>query len=130
MCNLGKITAEFRVFNATSNPRKVLAYTALCQSLVARAITKGHPEGDALAWDGENEHGSRERAVLIAERTEWMVRHLALAPRERRALAACAADSTLAARLTEAGTSVEEVFSQRCRERFDAIEAPMVAAVR
>lgn len=37
-CNLGKCTFEFRVFNSTLNPRKLHAYVALSQAMVAKAI--------------------------------------------------------------------------------------------
>jgi hypothetical protein len=36
-CNLGKCTFEFRVYNGTTNYRKIHAYTALSQSMVAFA---------------------------------------------------------------------------------------------
>jgi hypothetical protein len=38
-CNLKKCTFEFRLFNATANTIKLHAYIALCQALVAKAIS-------------------------------------------------------------------------------------------
>jgi hypothetical protein len=37
-CSLDKCTFEFRLFNTTSNPKKLHAYLALTQALVAKAI--------------------------------------------------------------------------------------------
>lgn len=39
VCNLGKCTFEFRVFNGSANMHKIHAYLALCQALVAHATS-------------------------------------------------------------------------------------------
>lgn len=38
-CSLSKCTFEFRIFNTTANTRKIHAYTALTQALVAKALS-------------------------------------------------------------------------------------------
>jgi hypothetical protein len=49
-CDLHKCTFEFRLFNATANTVKLHAYIALCQALVAKAISMPEVK-DATAYE-------------------------------------------------------------------------------
>lgn len=55
-CNIGQQTLEFRVFNATINPRKIRAYIAFCAAFVNMAMTHDHsPEFfPEMRWIGTN----------------------------------------------------------------------------
>lgn len=90
VCRIPKCTAEFRVFNGTSNPKKIMAYAALCQSMVAFAkdfpnqykdlIPMDYPNGDTNLW---------------TERLEWMFKQLPFSPTDRDNLLYCIQHSDL-----------------------------------
>lgn len=51
-CQLKKCTFEFRLFNTTANSKKMLAYLALCQALVAKAIDMPEIRNPGVSWPG------------------------------------------------------------------------------
>jgi hypothetical protein len=93
-CDLGRNgycpTIEFRVFNATANPRKIRAYTALCLALIAYAqdhicAVESFPVNE---WRG-TENEPEETAL------RFMLTQLPLTDDERRDLLYCAERSSL-----------------------------------
>lgn len=105
-CDLGKCTFEFRVFNTTANPRKLHAYLALAQALVAKAMSLGKINDLAAQLPA---HGfihrrfkdmrAEEQAALVEEwqeRLTWMFTELPLTDAERESLHYCVINSELA----------------------------------
>ncbi|MDE2098605.1 MAG: amidoligase family protein [Patescibacteria group bacterium] len=105
-CDLGKCTFEFRVFNTTANPRKLHAYLALTQALVAKAMRLGplsNPadEFPALPFVSRRfkDMAEADQAVLVEdwkERLMWMFTELPLTDVERDSLRYCVVNSELA----------------------------------
>lgn len=95
-CDVGKCTFEFRLFNTTANPRKMHAYLALCQALVAKALGMPeikNPEQDypVLAFNQTPFQGMPEedQATLKEEwksRLAWMAAELPFTHEERQSL--------------------------------------------
>ena len=90
-CDLPKPTVEFRVFNATANPRKVRAYVALCLALVAYA------ESHEVRPDSFPVHEWRGTGQLDEETAEsvlrFILRDLPLTDPEREDVRYCAETS-------------------------------------
>lgn len=108
---LGKCTFEFRLFNTTSNPRKIGAYLALCQALVAKAFTmpdvkNPNDEFPALPFNGiPFKRMAPDAQVRLAEawapRLAYLFRELPFTDDERAALRYCVKHSEIAQGLTE-----------------------------
>lgn len=87
-CNLGKCTFEFRIFNGTSNPRKVHAYAAIVQSMTAYARSipplreKSLPPFEYF----DNTKITHQTKDLWRERLEWMFRNLYFTGDERESI--------------------------------------------
>lgn len=104
-CDLGKCTFEFRVFNTTANPRKLHAYLALCQALVAKAMSLGDLDNasdtfPALAFRTRrfkdmDETEQEEIVGLWRDRLAWMFNELPLTDAEKESLAYCIRHSEL-----------------------------------
>jgi hypothetical protein len=116
-CELGKCTFEFRLFNTTANPRKLHAYLALTQALVAKALTL--PEQSADDWPAlpfipkrVKDLTDDERAELFPaweQRLEWIFRELPLTPEERASVRYCVVNSEL----NQLGDSIiEQTYNQ------------------
>lgn len=92
-CNLGRSTVEFRVFNTSANSRKIRAYVALCQALVAAAEVKryGPDEYPVLSW----EDGGDVDVSASKERLEFILNELPLTNDERQDILYCAEKSSL-----------------------------------
>lgn len=98
-CDLGRSTVEFRVFNTSANSRKIRAYVALCQALVAAAALKryGPDEYPAFEWtDGGDVDVSASK-----ERLEFILNELPLTNDERQDILYCAEKSSLSAVLDQ-----------------------------
>lgn len=105
-CDLGKCTFEFRVFNTTANPRKLHAYLALTQALVAKALKMGTidspvEEFPALGFVAKRfkDMTSDSQEELLnewRERITWMFTELPLTDEERESLRYCVRNSELA----------------------------------
>lgn len=89
-CNLGKATAEWRVFNSDITPRILHAWIALVQAITAYATDwEGFNEDDfpVLSWDSTPLRASATTKVeKIKERLEWIFRELPLTLHERDSL--------------------------------------------
>lgn len=98
-CNLGRSTVEFRVFNTSANSRKIRAYVALCQALVAAAAEKryGPDEYPAFEWTD----GGDVDVAASKERLEFILNELPLTNDERQDLLYCAEKSSLSAVLDQ-----------------------------
>jgi hypothetical protein len=89
-CNLGKATAEWRVWNAEINPRILHGWLAFMQALTAYATDMdGFDEAEypALAW--REVHFDRLKATEVAtikQRLEWIHTNLPLTLHERDSL--------------------------------------------
>jgi len=87
-CNLGKNTIEFRVFNGTANPRKLHAYIALAQSMIA--FSAGMPDLDAEDFPvQEYVHNAPATAQVKAgwpDRLRWILTNLYFSRTERDSL--------------------------------------------
>lgn len=105
--NLGKCTFEFRIFNATANQRKLHAYLALTQALVAQAGNMGIVSGedaDAL-FPGQPWQSVRYKDLSEARRTaikdgwaprlNYLVNDLPLTDKERASVRYCVESSEL-----------------------------------
>lgn len=97
-CQLGKCTVEFRVFNGTSSWRKLHAYVALCQSLVAYA--RAHDDlgsADFLPnlYNPVCVIGDSLKRAWI-ERLTWMFKNLWFSDEERESINYCIEHSDLA----------------------------------
>lgn len=90
-CRLTKPTVEFRLFNTTTNPRKMLAFVALCQSLVAAAQTYTFTEEEfpTMAKDAHLDHRHAATQAERKKRVEFILTRLPLSPKEREAIAYC-----------------------------------------
>jgi hypothetical protein len=102
--SLGKCTFEFRVFNSTANPRKLHAYLALCQALVAKAISSPPIDVDndfpALTFNPRvfSEMTPSTQASLKEEweeRLRWIFTELPLTDSEKQSLYYCVVNSEL-----------------------------------
>jgi hypothetical protein len=88
-CNLGKCTFEFRIYNGTTNFRKIHAYAALAQSLVGYA--RGC-RGDLSLNDYpvleyiQNGNVTPTLKQKWDERIEWMFRNLYFSDFERQSI--------------------------------------------
>lgn len=104
-CDLGKCTFEFRVFNTTANPRKLHAYMALCQALVAKALSLGVLENASeqfptlefrpRRFKDMPEVEQEDIAGLWRDRLAWMFNELPLTDPEKESLAYCVRHSEL-----------------------------------
>lgn len=97
-CSLGKCTVEFRVFNGTSSWRKLHAYVALCQSLVAYARAHNDLAVDDFPPLLYNPVGVIDNDLKHAwiERLTWMFKNLWFSDEERASLNYCIEHSDLA----------------------------------
>ena len=97
-CQLGKCTVEFRVFNGTSSWRKLHAYTALCQSLVAYA--RAHDDLAVADFPPVlyNPVGVIDDNLKRAwiERLTWMFKNLWFSDEERESINYCIEHSDIA----------------------------------
>lgn len=105
-CSLRKCTFEFRLFNTTANPRKMLAYLALCQALVAKAISLPEIKSPVATYPGlpfnrsplkgmsDEERGELTTAWL--PRLEFIMNDLPLTDEERAAVQYCMLSSEIA----------------------------------
>jgi hypothetical protein len=106
-CDLGKCTFEFRLFNTTANPRKLHAYLAICQALVAKALSLGvvHDPGVQFphmefeqARLKDMDTARQERVIeMWKERLLWIFTELPLTDAEKASLRYCIDYSELAA---------------------------------
>ena len=104
-CDLGKCTFEFRVFNTTANPRKLHAYMALAQALVAKAMSLGELDNasdtfPALEFRTRRfkdmpETEQEEIVGLWRDRLAWMFNELPLTDAEKESIAYCIRHSEL-----------------------------------
>ena len=104
-CELGKCTFEFRVFNTTANPRKLHAYLALSQALVAKAAGMGKldnalMEFPPLTFEPRRfkDMGTTNQEQMVVEwqmRLQWMFRELPLTDDEKESVAYCIRHSEL-----------------------------------
>jgi gamma-glutamyl:cysteine ligase YbdK (ATP-grasp superfamily) len=80
LCDLGKCTFEFRLFNSTANPTKLHAYLALTQALVAKALSMDPADREKLASMEfikrrfkDMDNAQQESVIpMWEERLEWM----------------------------------------------------------
>jgi hypothetical protein len=104
-CDLGKCTFEFRVFNTTANPRKLHAYMALAQALVAKAMSLGDLDNASDAFPALEfrtrrfkdmpETEQEEIVGLWRDRLAWMFNELPLTDAEKESIAYCIRHSEL-----------------------------------
>jgi hypothetical protein len=96
-CNLGKCTFEFRVWNGSANFRKIRAYAAICQSLVAFA--RNMPDLDEAMFKPlefkDNRPIMDANKQAIVERLVWMFKKLAFTDAEREDIMYVIENSTL-----------------------------------
>jgi len=112
-CDLGKCTFEFRVFNSTLNPRKLHAYIALSQALVAKGATMDEIDVNKfppMEWDPRpvsklSDGEKQEKSQLWQERLTWMFTELPLTENERESLAYCVRNSSMAELLSDEFTA-------------------------
>lgn len=106
-CDLGKCTFEFRVFNTTANPRKLHAYLALTQALVAKAMVMEKVENPVAEFPAHafvshrfkdmSEIEQEEIVEEWRERLTWLFRELPLTDEEKESLGYCIRHSELEA---------------------------------
>jgi hypothetical protein len=112
-CQLPKATVEFRVFNATTNSRKLFAYSALTQALVAAAqahtFTDRRYEPMAHAIHGNPDLGWRD--ALIA-RYRFILTRLPLLDAEREAIAWCMTNNYQARSDEELRAEIETMLGE------------------
>lgn len=106
-CDLGKCTFEFRVFNTTANPRKLHAYLALTQALVAKALLMGkivepathfpHLSFEPQRFKDMDEGRQEDLRDAWQERLAWMFTELPLTEAEKESLIYCIRYSELEA---------------------------------
>lgn len=96
-CQLGKCTVEFRVFNGTSSWKKLHAYIALCQSLVAYARAHDDLDVDDFPPVLYNAIGEIDDTLKRAwiERLTWMFKNLWFSAEERDSINYCIEHSDL-----------------------------------
>lgn len=94
-CSLNKCTFEFRLFNATANPKKLFAYLALTQALVAKAIalpaiknTDEYPAHNFVetVFKDMNSMMQDEMKSKWISRVNWIMNELPLTDEEKQAL--------------------------------------------
>jgi hypothetical protein len=105
-CDLGKCTFEFRLFNSTANPRKLHAYMALSQALVAKAGSLPEIENPdtlfpAMTFLAKPFKGMTEDEQIHAKaewepRVRWLLYDLPLTDDERESIMYCIKNSELA----------------------------------
>lgn len=99
-CNLGKQTIEWRVWNATGNPRILHGWIALMQAFTAfaesdvRMTEKEEALYPAFGWDTARYSASKHEKPT-KERLEWMHTNLPLSLAERDSLVYAAKNSEL-----------------------------------
>lgn len=113
-CNLGKCTFEFRLFNATANTIKLHAYLALCQALVAKAISM--PEiKDPQEFSANNFVSKRFKDMTDSEKEEanvsWeegmkFISELPMTPKEKKSVLYCIENSEL----KKVNNSIKQLF--------------------
>lgn len=111
-CNLGKCTFEFRVWNGTSSIRKLAAYVALSQSLVAYARMFDHDLDEADFPICEYHTGVKVTEGLMEEwrsRLMWMFKNLYFSPTERDNIHYAIRESDLSKMGTHALQEIEAV---------------------
>jgi hypothetical protein len=110
-CNLGKCTFEFRHFNGTANFRKIHAYAALSQSLVAFAKIAGELRAEDFPpqeYDGRHSGAGQVKKDKWDERLRWVLANLYFAPNERESFRYCVDHSIL----NELGVErIEDIFA-------------------
>jgi hypothetical protein len=74
--DLGKTTAEFRVFNTTANLKKMHAYTALCLALVGYAETHSCTPEDFPTFSWNSGRGDVDKIQNAAQFSEEMMNRL------------------------------------------------------
>lgn len=98
-CNLGKATAEWRLWNAEINPRILHAWIAIMQSMTAYAIDTPCNEASMpyLEWTKKNFSALPAKSkVELKKRLEWMHTILPLNSDERDSIVYAAKKSQLA----------------------------------
>lgn len=87
-------TVEFRVFNTSTNQRKIRAYAALCQALVAMAAEHQFTATDnpVFGWTTSSEPDH----TATKERLDFILNRLPLTNAERQDILYCAERSSLA----------------------------------
>lgn len=89
-CNLGKATAEWRVFNSEITPRILHGWLALMQAMTAYATdleTFSEADYPALLWNTQRfSANTATTKAATKERLEWMHRELPLTLHERDSL--------------------------------------------
>lgn len=104
-CNLHKCTFEFRLFNSTANTIKLHAYLALCQALVAKAISM--PEiKDSSVFEAQpfvmqrfRDMGANKQKEMIEQwdaRLRYIATDLPLTDDEKKSIYYCIKNSELA----------------------------------
>lgn len=98
VCDLGKCTVEFRVFNGTSSWRKLHAYLALCMSMVAYARANENLLVTDFPPSYYNAVGiiDRDTKKMWADALSWMFKNLWFSEDERASLMYCVQHSELA----------------------------------
>jgi Putative amidoligase enzyme len=103
-CNIRQPTLEFRVFNATLNPRKIRAYLSFCVAFVNKAKSFDFAPGDfpEMRWQGT----TRKNAIrasdelmgwqeATAERIKFIVNEFPLTNSEKSDILYCMKNSSL-----------------------------------
>lgn len=126
-CDLGKCTFEFRVFNTTANPRKLHAYLALTQALVAKAMTMGRIDNPAETFPALSFAAKRfkdmsdtEQTLLVEEwqaRLTWLFSELPLTDDEKESLIYCLRYSELE---SVGGEFIDTLLPQEVAEEVTA----------
>jgi hypothetical protein len=104
-CDLGKCTFEFRLFNSTANPRKLHAYLALAQALVAKAgdlpeIQNPEVEYPAQSFLPKPFKGMTDQEQIDVSagwlpRLRWVFTELPLTDEEKESIMYCVQNSEL-----------------------------------
>jgi len=125
-CPLHKCTFEFRLFNTTANPRKMHAYLALCQALVAKAIEipeikNPNTAFPGLAFNRQPVKGMdpRDQVELVdawQPRLDFIMTELPLTVDERQSLLYCIRNCEIGMMLSEERMGQLEEMSRRERE--------------
>ena len=103
ICTLGKCTFEFRIFNTTANTRKIHAYTALTQALVAKALSLTEFDCVAMPSLGYNIRNFKDMHSVEQEnlqdawitRMEFILKELPLTDDERISILYCVENSEM-----------------------------------
>jgi hypothetical protein len=97
-CNLNQPTLEFRVFNATMNPRKIKAYLAFCIAFVNKAKEIEHEPNNypEMRWVGTHNKDMHENWVgKSRERIDYILDKFSLTTGEQEDIAYCFRNSSL-----------------------------------